>query len=339
VWYQVQKPTIVPTLVAFLPSWYSRRHGFSWGRRYYFDTDYRTEIIRDAQRTIFEHFGDIGIGSEAPKPDPICADYGNASLPAILGCEVEFPDDNFPWSHHLPESKIDTIKFPDDIESAYPVSEWIRQCRHLERKYDTTILPRWDTQGVQNVAVHLWGDKLFTDYYENPEHARWLLDISEESIERSFDYFRKIGHKPGLFFHANCTVIMISPELYNRWLFPYEQRLYEHCHKNGYGYYVHHCGVIDKYLPSYRQIPKMGMLEIGWESDIKQTMELFPKAIVQYIIHVNFVRYAKPSEIQAKMQEILEVVPDKSRFRISIPDLDSEVPDENIKASVEALLL
>lgn len=338
-WYSVQKPTIVPTLVAFLPSWYSKRYGISWGRRYYFDSDYRPEVVRDGQRFIFKHFGDVGVGVEDPKPGAIYADFGNASLPAILGCEVEFPDDNFPWSYHLPESKIDSLKFPDDIESTYPVSEWIRQCHYLMDKYGGTMLPGWGTQGIQNVAVYLRGDGLFTDYYENPERAKRFLDISEKSIERSLDYFRKIGHKPSMFFHANCTVIMVSPELYNNWLLPYEQSLYNYCRENGYGYFLHHCGVIDRYLPSYRQIPKVDMLEIGWGSDIRQTMEMFPGANVQYIVHTNFVRYAKPSEIREKMKEILDAVPNKSKFSISIPDLDSEVPDENIKAAVDALLI
>ena len=279
------------------------------------------------------------MGSEDPKPGPVCADFGNASVPAILGCEVEFPEDNYPWSYHLPESEIGSIKFPNDIESAYPVSEWLSQCRYLEKKYGAAVLPHWGTQGVQNVALYLWGDRLFTDYYESPEDARRLLDISEDSIERSLDYFRKIGHKPGLFFHANCTVIMVSPELYDEWLFPYERRLYDYCGRNGYGYFLHHCGVIDKYLPYYRQIPKMDMLEIGWESDIRRTMDIFPESTVQYIVRTNFVKYAKPSEIREKMLEILAAVPDKSRFRIAVPDMDSEVPDENIKAAVEALLV
>ncbi len=336
-WYQVAAPTRVPAVVAFLPSWYYKRYGLSWGRRFYFDPDYRTEVVQEGERLVFGHFGHLSLGSESPEPRPIQADYGRAAVPAILGCEVEFPDDNYPWPRHLPESQIDSVRLPNDIESVHPVDEWVRQCRYLARKYDHPTRPVWNTQGVQNVALTLRGDELFVDYYENPERARRLLDVSAGAIERSHDYFRRVGSHAALLCHALCTVVMLSPEFYDKWLFPYDQRLHEYSDRNGYGYHLHHCGVIDAYSASYRRIPPIDMLEVGWESDIQAVMALFPEATVQYIVHVNFVRYGKPADIRDRLRAILDGVPDEGRFKVSIPDLDADVPDENVEAAVEAL--
>ena len=336
-WYQVELNTVVPVMIALLPSWYHERYGLSFGEKFYFDPDYRTQTTVQAKRFAYKHFGDIGISCAEPILCPDTVDFEAASIPAILGCDVEFLQDNYPWAHHLTESEIDSLQLPDDIESVYPVCKWLDQNRHISDKYGQKPPLAWNTQGIQNIALALVGDELFLDYNINPERARRLLDISTSAIERSFDLFRKAGEKDEFLFHANCTVIMIGPETYKEWILPYELRLWEYGTQNGYRYFLHHCGIIDKYLQVYREIPKIEMIEIGWGSDIAMTQEVFPEAMVQYIVDTSFVRDSKPEDIRMKMKEIIASAANIERLKISIPDLDSNVPDINIKTAVNCI--
>ena len=60
--------------------------------------------------------------------------------------------------------------------------------------------------------------------------------------------------------------------------------------------------------------------------------------MIQYIVHPKFVQDSKPEEIADKMKEIVDSAIDPKKLKISISDLDFDVPDENIKVAIETLM-
>jgi len=334
----VTVPTVVPLSVNFLPSWWHQRYGIEFGERWVTDADYRVATLTEMVRLLFDCFGDVGLGDRDPGPQLALFDLQNASIPAILGCEVSYPSDNYPWSYHLPEHRLASIALREDWVEQFPVRELIAQAQYLSSRYDEPVFPTWNLQGVQNVAVLLGGTDFFIAYHDTPDLAHHLLQIAATAIHASVDFMSNVGSLPDPVTHANCTAIMVSPSHFRRWLLPYEFELYEHATRLCSHYAIHHCGVADRYLPVYRQLPTVTWLELGTGSDVRLAQRTFKEAHCQLIVSATLMRDAEPKEVAQHIRELVASVPDLGRFSISIPDLDHDTPDENVRAAIETAM-
>ena len=74
---------------------------------------------------------------------------------------------------------------------------------------------------------------------------------------------------------SNCVVSMISPQKYEEFVLPLDQKL-----SLGYARFgVHTCNwVIDPYVDSLRKIEKMDYIDTGIGSDLERMKRLFPNA-------------------------------------------------------------
>lgn len=93
-------------------------------------------------------------------------------------------------------------------------------------------------EGIQNVALNLRGQQLFIDYYENPDLVRKLVDLIASTIIQFLNFLdAKTGttsisvnrivrrDDARLHLHSNCTVALISKEMYREFLLPYDRML------------------------------------------------------------------------------------------------------------------
>ena len=331
-WYDVNEKLAINGLsYNFMPSWWNKNYGVEFGEKYVFDPDYRVETFMFMERTVNERFPGLHIGSKHPKPAVIGPDFGNAVTPAAAGCEVVYPVDNYPWNRHLPGESIKKLKVPQDLGKIFPYKEIISQVSYLNGKLKADVQPCWSVRGVQNDAVLIKGTDFFADYYENPEEASILLNYSYSILTSvvkhnyyDFDY-------RGLVMLFNCTSIMISPAAYEEWVLPYEQKIYGLVKELGQKFGVHHCGIFDGYSVQYRKIPRINLLEIGWDSDIEASFKLFTEATIQYIFSPSFLVSANREQIREKTGQILESSKKNwDRFRLSVPDIEFGTPDENL---------
>ena len=119
--------------------------------------------------------------------------------------------------------------------------------------------------------------RTFIDYYENPRLAHHLLTVCTQTLIAVADRLRQytshistgvssiLGKTaPQAYLTSNCTVDMISADLYETYLMPYDIQLAEH-----FGVFaVHHCGMhCERFAPLYRKIPNLVWLEAGAHSD------------------------------------------------------------------------
>ena len=174
-WYSVKDTLAIDGLFFnFLPSWWR--------------AVYRTELHRYMERKVFERFPGLHIGSENPQPQVILPDFGNAITAAAAGCEVVYPEDNYPWNKHLPWEAIMTLRLPDDLASLFPYSEIEAQVRLLNRKLGKDVQPVWNSRGVLNDAVLIGGPDFMTEFGARSPQASYLEQYSfgmlrERSVE------------------------------------------------------------------------------------------------------------------------------------------------------------
>jgi hypothetical protein len=332
-WYQAKGDLRIDGLCYnFLPSWWHRGYGVEFGERWVFDPDYRTETLRFMERTVHARFPGLGIGSPDPRPAVTMPDFGNAVTPALAGCRVEYPVDNYPWSHHLDSDRVAGLAVPARLADAWPYSEIVRQARHLSAKLDLATPPRLPPRGVQNDAVLIRGIEFFEDAVVDPPSGRRLLTYSAEVLAAAIEANAGFGSLDDVVV-ANCTTPMAGPGFYERLVQPLELPIHDLARARGMRFGIHHCGVVDPYLPLYRKFPRIDFLEIGWGSDPAAVLAAFPEATIQYIVLPSFVMTSSEADVRARIAELLDAARGGlHRFRFSVPDLEHGTPEGNLEA-------
>ena len=330
-WFKMQDRFVIRQLeYNFLPSWWHANYGLVFGERMVFDPDYRIEAHMFMERTVRERFPGLDIGSENPRPTALLPSLGNAAIAAAAGCEVVFPDDNYPWNHRLPTDRTETPEVPSDLSTVFPYSEIDRQARYVSRRYGIAVEPLWPTGGVLNNAVIIFGDTVLADLVDLPDVCRQALDYSFGMTRKAVDHNRLHGWR-GLLFVGNCTVTMVSPETYQAALLRYDLELHDVVRHIGAEFEIHHCGVLGTHARAYRSIPQIDFLEVGWTSDIRAALDLFPESLVQYIVSPVFMKESGPEEVRACASAILDASRgDWHRFSVIAPDLEHGTPEENL---------
>ena len=267
--------------ITFHPSWWNKHTGIEFDEKFWFDAAYRVEADQQMRRTLYDCFGDFGIGEKDPAARPILFSDLLACgflYSQLLGCEVLFRKDDAPQvlPAHLTEEQVKALEVPD--LDCHPL--WQRvQCQidDFMKEYGY-VESAINLMGIQNVALDLRGEDLLADYYDEPEMNHHLFHIV---TELSLDIGRRLYAVspvvsggvtsivkqvcPSVYLTSNCSVTMLSNDLYCQHLLPYDTRLAEAFSCFG----IHHCGpntetVIDGYL----QVPNLRFLEIGAGSDL-----------------------------------------------------------------------
>ena len=320
----------------FMPSWWNRGYGITYGKRFVFDPDYRTEMFRFFEKTLSERFPGCALGDREARPKVTSPDFGNAVTPALAGCEVEFPDDNYPWNRHLTREEARALVAPTDPDHLFPYTEIISQIQYMNGKLGTTVRPYLPTRGILNDAELIVGEDVFADMINAPEEAHalftYLLSLFTRNIEING---AKFGYTSNIIL-TNCAVMMISPQMYRDVLMDYDRKMWDISSRQKLGFMIHHCGTFDKYRDLYRKLGKINMLEIGWGSDLRAAMEVFPETKFSYIFDPKFLMRSTRQEIREKIREIFDAARGNlPRLVLAMADVEHGTPDENIAEMVE----
>ena len=115
-----------------------------------------------------------------------------------------------------------------------------------------------DTQGPMDLCEMLWGSNIFYDCYEVPDLLHRLLELITETYIAYLESWQRIVpcRSDGVAIHwgwmhrgnimlRDDSAMNFSPEMYQEFFMPYEQRLLDHFA----GGAMHFCGRGDHYVP------------------------------------------------------------------------------------------
>ncbi|MDO4276227.1 MAG: hypothetical protein Q4D16_21365 [Eubacteriales bacterium] len=332
---------IEEAVINFLPSWWYRHYGIEYGRKMYFDPDYRIETYINMRELYYQRFGkDTGTCCKNPKPMVIQPDFDNTFYQSMLGLEVRFPVDQYPMGiGALTDEQIMDLEVPEDLWGVYPYKEVKSQVEYMNRRLGTSVPPMMKTRGILNEAVQIcstefYGYLLDEDYEDVIKKAMGFVSgVLQQQIRRNCELDSDFMH-----IMMNCTCAVAGAPTYKSKVFAYDWQLYEQCVKHGRSIGLHHCGRFDDFVDIYGTMDKLSYIEIGHESSIRPVLEQFKTAHIQYIMSTKLLNFGTVDEIREKIGEILEETEGHwDRFSIQAPDLDASVPDENIFALIDAL--
>lgn len=330
--------------ITFHPKWWYKNAGIHFTKDFFDDPEYRMDCDVKMRKTLYEHFGKYGIGEKNPEKRPL---LGSDLLAAgylyseLMGCEIKYEEDNSPQVVCMgrDEESIDDIKAPD--LDASPVWQTTRkQIEYLMEKYGR-VESYVNLQGIQNIAMDIMGQELFMAYYSSPDEVEELLD---EITKLTLDAGKRLQAVspnlsggvtaivektiPDIYLTSNCSVEMISNDLYEEFLLPRDQILAKNFSQFG----IHHCGqTMEHVVDGYAKIPELKFAEVGAGSDIKTVREKLPNVFLN-------ARYSPARLMNATKEEVAAEVQVLAKYgdSISCVGMDASVTDEQVINFLEA---
>jgi uroporphyrinogen-III decarboxylase len=340
---------IIPIELVFNPNWWYQTAGISFDQTFYFDSEARIRNDVVMRRVLHERFGEIGMGEPDPQPRPIIGSQhvaGGFVIPALLGAEILFEKNSAPQPLPLEMSikQIEAFQKPD-FRTTWPMNEFIQQMDALEAEWGY-VVGGMNTDGLLNAAYHLYGQQLFLDFYSSPDRVLRLLNIIGELIvdvalylrqrtgDCSISVNRMVEHvDPMMFFHANCSVQMISPQSYRDNHLAVEQRMAARIQPYG----IHHCGDnLHRIAPIYAELP-LTMVGVGWGSEVATVRQALPNIFLNLRLSPVQMLQASPEEIAVATENLLKAAGPLENVGVCCINMDYETPDENIFAMYQVI--
>jgi len=326
------EPRVRPE-IGFTPAWYRQHLDIDFGRRWHTDPRYRYDTVVAMRDELSRRFPNTSIGNTSRPIDILTGMYGASTIAGIYGVPIVYAQNNWPNCEHryLSDEEVDALQPPDLANNAFfqelmSQLDWIAETHGRIEGYIN-----W--QGVLNNAQRLRGQQVFMDFYEQPDRARHLLDCvcttMIDAAQRVHARQLASGVTVGFFTVSNCLVNMVSGQQYAEFFLPLDCRIAETFGWIG----IHNCAWnADAYMDHYAQVPYLGYIDMGIDSDLRRAREMFPdcRRAIMYT----------PMDLANKSDEEL-----RSDFRriddeyapcdVVLADIEAGTPDERIWTVLE----
>lgn len=337
--------------ITFHPSWWHKNADIQFTQDFFDEPEYRMDCDVKMRKTLYEHFGDLGLGEKDPQKRPLlgtdllAAGYLHSQL---MGCDIVYQPDNSPQvvCRELDEEQIKQAHAPDLAQS--PVWQATqKQIDYLTDKYGR-VEPYVNLMGVQNIAMDLMGQELFMAYYEDEDAIHGLLrEITKLSVDVG-RRFRALSDDisggvtaivrqtvPGCYLTSNCSVEMVSQAQYEEFLLPYDVEL-----ANAFGSYgIHHCGqTMEHVVAGYAKVPHLTFAEVGAGSDIAAVRRALPETHLNARVSPAKLADMGDEAVAAEVRRLYEDGRDAAGGRLSIScvGIDKNMPEDNLRRFLQA---
>jgi hypothetical protein len=334
----------IPTEFIFNPNWWFRDYGITFDRSFYFDPRRRIENDTLMRRALYERFS---IGDPDPFPRPMLGSMhvaGGFVIPALFGAQIRFSEDRapFPEPLELSRGEVMALKVPE-LCATWPTRELLSDAETLLRDFGA-VVGDLNTDGVLNTALCLRGQQLFLDFYDDPELIEHLFGVISDTIAQVAGAVRGLSGTasvsvnrsilnvdPRIFLHANCSLQMVSPDFYRKYLLPCDVYLSERLEPYG----VHHCGSnLHLFADSYRRLGAV-FFDVGWGSDIQAARSALANAFLNLRLSPVRMLTETAATIQADLEKMIQFSRQIEKTGICCINMEHGTPDENIRAVLD----
>jgi len=231
------------------------------------------KALVDFNAMALQQFGGCSsaLAGRSGAPMTVRSNYGVCISSAWFGCELHMMEDKF---NTLPTSlpvcggseRIDALidaSIPD-VTAGYGARVYAMGRIFKELRTPYPKISRYvhvyhpDFQSPIDTCELVWGNEVFTEFYENPERVHRFLDLLAKTY---IDGIRKwetvhpfapdinahwgLLHKGSIMLRTDSGM-NLSPEMYDEFIRPYEQRCLDACG----GGAIHFCGRGDHFIAS-----------------------------------------------------------------------------------------
>jgi uroporphyrinogen decarboxylase len=130
---------------------------------------------------------------------------------------------------------------------------------------------------------------------------------------------------------------MISPDMYNKYAFPYEKKIVEVSHKAKLPYTLHICGNTDLILGKMLETG-LDAIELDYKTDIKKIFDIYQNkaVLIGNIDPSGVLAMGTIDKVNNKTIELLEIYKDSNRFILNAGcAIPAETPSDNLQAMIK----
>lgn len=328
----------------FMPAFYAKHAGLTYGEAFYFDPSYRASVERVEQALLHDLFGAHGVGSTDPEPS---ADIFFQPIEIILrtqGAEwVYRPDATLesqgtPWAG-LSVSEIAALDAQDAAN--HPVVDAIiAQYDELRARYGD----RADILGLRGgtmtihtpytTAQQLCGEDLFILLATDPEGTRVVLEKVWEIYQAVFGRFTTATNSQPQRVHlGDCAASLLGQAHYRQSVLPVNQMIAGEFSRVGY----HSCGSSSHLLEAFAQLRGLDAAQLGPGTDLAAAARLMPGVVMEPLFDPVLMRDGTAGQVQQAVAEMVEQTATAPAVNICAWSFDRDTPFDNVHALYEAV--
>ena len=217
--------------------------------------------------------------------------FGTAQVAAAFGCRMYMPKNSLPaaGSHVLENSEDVRQLCVPSIDAGWycKLAEWTEIW--IQNLPAGVHIQHPDIQSAFNSAHLIRGNDILTDFYDNPTAVDVLLDkVTDFMLAITSHTKSMISDDPNWFFDwgvmwkgaariSNCSMQMISPQLYRDHVLPRDIRFLESIG----GGRIHYCGITGEVIDDFFKLPSITGLDVDFDRhDFFALCERIPKEVV-----------------------------------------------------------
>jgi hypothetical protein len=319
--------------LGFEPDWFHRRCEVEFTRRWHTDPYYRHDTLVKMKAVLAQAFPNVDYWRLDDQGDSwtLSGCYGAYVMNRVFGFDLAYGLNQWPWPKVETKGAISLPAFVnmkvDDILSGPFINELFEQMDIIEKEAGK-IHGYLNWQGVLNNAFNLQGQEIFIQMMTNPELVHEFFALICEVMIGFAKQVQARQCQSGFYINqfsvSNCTVSMISPAHYARFVLPYDRKIAGSFERFG----VHTCNWdATPYFEAMRQLPGVGYLDMGIMSDMKRAKAMFPEARRAVMYSPVKLHDAPIDQIWLDMEQIyLELAP----CDIVMADIQATTPDSRV---------
>jgi hypothetical protein len=333
---------VLPVDVVFHPSWWHRSAGITFDEDFFYHPAKRVESERLMERTLYDRFGDFGLGADRDRDRPAIGAVHLAAgylISEILGCEVSYAADSPPQVHGAHRENLAI-----DLEEAKRSKAWKRLdalADSLKARFGF-LCGDVNWGGILNAGLDLRGEELFFDMADRPSEVKeyfsgiagvieaFTREISDSTGTTSISVNRNLVNiESPIFLHSECSHTMISVADYEEFLLGYDIAFSESHRPFG----IHFCGKDPhRFADSFAKIPGLDFLDVGWGGDVAALRKKLPRTFLNIRLDPVQIGAWSPGEIAATVTRLVEESANPWLTGVCCINMDEKVPDENVRA-------
>ncbi len=333
--------------MVFHPSWWHKHAGINFDEDFFYNPARRVEDERKMERTLYERFGDCGLGENRDRALPVIGPVHNAAgylLSEMIGCRVEYREDAPPQV--IPAQRPD---FELDVEAVFAGAAFNR-LRDLIGAFTEThgyVVGDVNWSGILNLALDRRGQDIFLDMVDRPKEVHVFFDRIAEIIDRfaahiegltgttSISVNRTVRHiKPPVFLHSECALTMISTAHYESFILPYDVAW--SLRRRPFG--IHYCGVDPhRFADVFARIPLLDFLDVGWGGDLRLLRERLPWTFLNIRLSPVEIVNQSVDEIRKAIETRVAASGNPFLTGVCCINMDDRVTDDKVRAIFETV--
>lgn len=274
--------------------------------------------------------------------DGILFDVDTALMACCAGVPVDYPEDEPARTHEIYLNSLDDIERLEEVDvAANPrIQHSVETIKILKKHFGGEVFVRGNCdQAPFSLACSMRTPGCFMmDLVMEEEKALRLIEYASGMCARFVRLMAEAGADMVSNGDSPAGPSMISPDMYERFAFPYEQRMLQEAHVCGVPYLLHICGNTDRILPALARM-QPDAVELDYKTCLQDIYHHLGSNTTLFgtVDPSGIIALGTPSDVRREARRLLELYRGNPRLVIgagcAIPPMASE---ENIRAMVQA---